>query len=474
MSKSSQSITQQQQLGLRLNPQQVRFGRLLEMSAPEFEEEVTRALEENPALEAVDPGRQISEMKDDEGNDFTETADDLQRADYGSDDEIPSYRLHAANSSADDAYCEPVAVESGPSGFAALEAQLADFETITPLEREAARYVLGNLDSNGYLTRTPQDIVDDLAMGAGMDVPLRVVENALGYVRRLEPHGLGAYDLRDCLLLQLNFMPYCGTVNCATEILRDHFDLFAKKHFDKLAAATDFPPYMVTDAIKLIRTLNPRPGAAIFGSEDDDRTRHITPDFNIEVDPSGKATVSLAGHIPELAVEESFMLPGSNAAAETFISERRAAAAEFISMASRRASTLMSVMTAIVKLQPEYFRTFDRSDLRPMVLRDIKELTGLDLSVISRATASKYAMTPDGMVSLKSLFSESLGEDADVSSHGIEAAIRRLIENEDKQSPLSDEAICNALQQSGMPVARRTVAKYRERMGFPVARLRKE
>ncbi len=474
MSKSSQSISQQQQLGLRLNPQQVRFGRLLEMSAPEFEEEVTRALEENPALEVVESAGAASVMKDDEGNDFTETAEELQRADYGSDDDIPSYRLHSSFRSADDSGFELVAADGGPSGFASLEAQLAEFESITPLEREAARYVLGNLDSNGYLTRSIRAIADDMAMGAGIEVPVSVVESAWRFVCRLEPHGIGATDLRECLSLQVSFMAQNDTTLCAAEILRDHFELFAKKHFDKIVTASKFPAGTVNDAIKLIRSLNPKPGAAIFGNEEDERTRHITPDFNIESDSTGKVTVALAGHVPELAIEESFRLPGANEAAEAFISERRDAASEFISMAERRAHTLMEVMKAIVRLQPAYFRTFDRSDLRPMVLRDVREQTGFDLSVISRATASKYAMTPDGMVSLKSLFSESVNDDGDVSAHSVESCIRKFITQEDKSAPLSDDAICRKLQAEGLDVARRTVAKYRERMGFPVARLRKE
>lgn len=474
MSKSSQSISQEQQLGLRLNPQQVRFGRLLEMSAPEYEEEVARALDENPALEAVGAADDAQLHKDDEGRDFTESAEELQRADYGSDEEVPYYRQFPVNDIAFSARYEPAATDSGSAAFPPLESQLVQFDGMTPAEREAATYVIGNLDSNGYLTRSIEAIADDMAMGAGLDVSARDVEHAWNYVRRLDPAGVGAVDLRDCLSLQIDRLMPSGTTLCAAEILRDYFDLFAKKHFDKIKEAMDYPSTIVDDAVRLIRSLNPKPGAQLETSGADDRMRHITPDFIIETDGAGNVSVALAGRVPELAIEETFALPGANEEAETFLRERRESAREFISMNQRRASTLMAVMEAIVRLQPAYFRSFDRQDLRPMVLRDIREATGLDLSVISRATASKYAMTPAGMVSLKSLFSESVSDSGDLSSHTVESRIRKLISGEDKSRPMSDEEIAVALQDDGLNVARRTVAKYRERMGFPVARLRKE
>lgn len=472
MSKSSQSITQEQQLGLRLNPQQVRFGRLLEMSDPEFEEEVARAIEENPALELVDNSDDASLQKDDEGQEFTESAEELQRADYGSDEEVPYYRLFPYNDVAFGPRYEPA--DGGSYDFASLEEQLMQFDTMTPVVREAAAYVIGNLDSNGYLTRSVYDIADDMEANAGVEVTPDDVDMAWKYVRRLDPAGIGAKDLRDCLILQVERLRPMSTTLCAEIILKRCFRLFAKKRFDKIKEEVGYPSTIVKDAIKLIRSLNPKPGALLELSGADDRMRHITPDFNIDVEPSGRVVVSLAGHQPELAVAESFRLPGAGEEAETFIGERRESAREFISMAERRATTLMAVMKAIVNLQPDYFRSFDRRDLRPMVLRDIRDITGLDLSVISRATASKYAMTPGGVVSLKSLFSESVDEDGNLSTHNVESAIRGIIEGEDKRDPLSDDAITGILHDKGLDVARRTVAKYRERMGFPVARLRKE
>ncbi len=484
MSGSSQTLSQNQQQQLRLSPQQVRFGRLLEMSAPEFDDEVTRMLDENPALEIIDSEEPVLSQPDDEGREFTESADDLQRADYGSDDDMPYYRTHISNRSTDDEIYEPIAVDNGPEGLASLEAQLAELD-ISPDEREVARYVIGNLDDNGYLVRSHEAIADDIAMGAGISVSPAFVRRVVDIVRTLDPAGIGAYDLRDCLLLQLDRMPVIKPVTSARKILSDYFDLFSKKHFDRIQTTLRLSDREFDDTIKLIRSLNPKPGVLLETSGDSDRMNHISPDFDITVDSDGMVSVSLVsgraglGIAPDFNVEQINRLEHravadkrSNEAA-TFVRERYEAASEFIDMATRRAETLRKVIEAIIQLQYEFFQSNDRARLRPMVLRDVRELTGLDLSVISRATSGKFAMTPGGMVSLKSLFSESVNDDGDLSAHFIEASIRRLIEGEDKEQPLTDEAMCKILKAEGHEVARRTVAKYRERMGFPVARLRR-
>jgi len=484
MSSSSQSLSQTQQQQLRLSPQQVRFGRLLEMSAPEFEDEVARMLDENPALEKSDNDSSPVSQTDDEGREFTESADDLQRADYSSDEEIPYYCTQISNRSADDEYYEPVAVDNGPDGTAALDAQLAEFD-IAPEEREVARYVIGNLDSNGYLSRTPESISDDLAIGAGITASPAFVRRCIDIVRSLDPAGIGAYDLRDCLLLQLRRMPEDYTVRTATKVLSEYFDLFSKKHFDRIRSALKLSGRDFNDVMKLIRSLNPKPGALLEIAGADDRLSHISPDFEIMLDPDGTISATLLSNAPDLSISPDFNVSqiekiekqnvGDKRSAEAaaFLRERYDAAAEFIDMAARRADTLRRVMQAVIRLQYDFFVTNDRSKLRPMVLRDIRDLTGLDLSVISRATSGKYAMTPGGMVSLKSLFSESVNDEGNLSAHFIEASIRKLIDAEDKAKPLSDEAICAMLKAKGLDVARRTVAKYRERMGIPVARLRR-
>lgn len=484
MSSSSQSLAQHQQQQLRLSPQQVRFGRLLEMSAPEFEDEVTRMLDENPALEKSESDTAPVSQADDEGHEFTESADELQRADYGSDEEVPYYRTQISNRSADDDYYEPVAVDNGPDGYAALEAQLAELD-IAPEEREIARYVIGNLDSNGYLSRSPESIADDLAMGLGITVSPAFVRRAIDIVRSLDPAGIAAYDLRDCLLLQLRRMPDEPVVRNAIKVLSEYFDLFSKKHFDRIRSALKLSGRDFDEVMKLIRSLNPKPGALLEMAGADDRMSHISPDFEIMIDPDGTISATLLSHAPDLSISPDFSVSRIDsiekhnggdkrmAEAAAFLRERYDAAAEFIDMAARRNDTLRRVIQAVIKLQYDFFLTNDRSKLRPMVLRDIRDLTGLDLSVISRATSGKYAMTPGGMVSLKSLFSESVNEEGNLSAHFIEASIRKLVDAEDKTKPLSDEAICAMLKEKGLDVARRTVAKYRERMGIPVARLRR-
>lgn len=471
-------LSQQQQMRLRLNPKQVRFGRVLEMSAPEFEDEVRRAIDENPALEEVQSPE--AELRaDDEGNEFNESAEDLQRADFANDDEIPSYRLNSP-SDPNYEYREPTAVDESISADELLMAQLADFD-LSDIQREIARYVIGNIDSNGYLTRSANEIADDIAMGAGVYVEPGQVCEVINLVRSLDPAGIAARDLRDCLLLQLQRRdPADQDTARATEIVRDRFDLFSRKRFDKIKEAMQLSDEQFAHALRVITALNPKPASSLETFDSDDRLRHIVPDYNVDVSDDGQVTVQLAGRVPELVIEQSFNISDEATApnrrdreAAAFIRARRDEAAEFIDMAHRRSATLMAVIEAIIRLQPEFFHSFDRADLRPMVLRNIQELTGLDLSVISRATASKYMMTPQGMFALKSLFSEGVGDDGATSSHAIEQAIRAIISAEDTANPLSDAEICQQLKNKGMDVARRTVAKYRERLGFPIARLRR-
>lgn len=479
----SQTLSQTQQQQLKLSPQQVRFGRLLEMSLPEFEEEVKRVLDENPALETSENSETPLPQKDDEGRDFTESAEQLQLADYSSDDDVPYYRTNISNASADDTWYEPVAVDNGPTGIASLETQLADLD-IGPEEREVASYVINTLDSNGYLTRPAAAIADDFAMGAGFSVSTRLVDRAIEIVRSLDPAGIGARDLRDCLLLQVERLPEIPEVRSARRILNEMFDLFSKKHYDRIRSLLRLSEGDFDRVLRLIRSLNPKPGSLLETVDSNDRLSHITPDFEVVVDPGGQMSTVLLGSLPDIDIAPEFRIENiealeknatgrSGQEASRFLRERYDAAREFIDMANRREDTLRRVIQAIVSLQQPFFRTNDRSLLRPMVLRDIRELTGFDLSVISRATAGKYVMTPGGMVALKSLFSESVNDEGDLSAFYIQSVMKKIIDAEDKSHPLSDEAICAKLKEQGLNVARRTVAKYRERMGFPVARLRR-
>ncbi len=466
MDRQSQHLTQQQQLGMKLNPRQVAFGRLLEMSAPEFEDEVRRAVDENPALEVVE-----SQPAPAPEGDFNETAEQLQQADYAGPDDMPSYRLNLPRSSSYEDFTHGSGqADDTASGYELLERQL-DLEELSPRDRTIATYIIGNIDSNGYLARMPEAIADDISIAAGIEVDAAEVGRVLRVVQGLDPAGIAAADLRECLLLQLRRMdPERQDVADARMIVADKFDLFTKGHLDR----TGLPRERLELALKVIRGLNPKPGALLELSGSADRTRHISPDFYVDVDPDGRVNVSLAGKVPELAVERSFRLDNGRPSDVAFIRGRREEAQSFIDMSHRRTRTLLDVMEAIVRLQPEFFTDYDRSRLRPMVLKDVGRLTGLDLSVISRATASKYVSTPHGIFSVKSLFSEASGDNADTSSHAVLAAIDRIIRQEDPSEPLTDEAICAALSREGIDIARRTVAKYRERLGVPVARLRRK
>lgn len=473
--KEQLRMEQQQRLQQRLNIHNVVLGRMLEMSAPEFEEEVNRQLDDNPALELIDD----SAPADIAENDFDETAEQLQMADYADADDIPVYRLDPRNSSPDDAAVDAVslAVDDSESAFEILLRRLASESDLDETGLRIGSYIIGNLDSNGYLTRPLADIADDMAVAEGIDPTRAQMTQAFAAVRRLDPAGIGAVDLRDCLLLQLDRRKPSPAADMARRIVDEHFDMFSKKHYDRLAAALDTDMDTLGEALDLILTLNPRPGAALAESGSATRARHITPDFILDYDHSDDTmTVHLAGRRTRLGIEDSFNVDpkgGTSDAARAFIRSKRDEAANFIRLAELRADTLTVIARAIASIQRDFFATGDRTLLRPMILRDVAEVTGLDLSVISRAVAGKYILTPHGMYPLKFFFSEHPKDEAGPSSHLIAETIRQMIESENKKNPLSDQAIMDALVAGGFDIARRTVAKYRERLGFPVARLRK-
>ncbi|MCM1077702.1 MAG: RNA polymerase factor sigma-54 [Bacteroides sp.] len=475
--KGSLKLSLTQKMQQRLSPLQMHFVRLLEMSGPEIEDEVRREVDDNPALEIVDSGEAMSP-----DDDFNESAEDLQLADYRDEDEIPSYRLGTRNTQPDDSYLEPVVVADEGSLGDNLIRQLAETD-ISETDMSIARYIIGNLDDNGYLTRTLTQILDDLAINAGIDVDMDRLRKIVARVRALDPAGVCAYDLRDCLALQLQRMKPSPTRDLALEIVEHYFDIFSLRHFDRLASMLGVDRDRLRDADELIRSLNPKPGGQLGDSEGDEKSRHIIPDFIVEVDGEN-LTLTLVNNIPELAIERSFasdghgFIGGSSSKlrqeARMFINRKREEAGEFIELLRFRQETLYKVMQAIVKLQHDFFMSDDESTLRPMILKDVSAETGFDLSVISRATAGKYVATSGGVYPLKFFFNEKVGTDEESSSHEILAALRSIISAENPSHPLSDDAIMKMLTEKGYDIARRTVAKYRERLGIPVARLRKK
>lgn len=473
----------------RLSPRQVRLVRLLEMSEPEMEEEVRRQLDDNPALTEADNHLTDGSDAPHADDSHAETAEQLQRADYLDEDDIPFYRQNISNTSADDSHYEPTAIASDETLGESLERQLAELP-LSDRQITLGRYIIGNIDDNGYMTRSPLQLEDDLAIDAGIEVEPHELAEMIERVRSLDPPGVGAVDLRDSLLLQLQRMSAdTPGLKVATEIVRDYFDLFSMRHFDRLESAMNIDRDTLREAEALIRTLDPKPGSRIGGSDADDRLRHITPDFLVETDDNSRVSVSMPSRLPALAIESSFDVADSpesvtadtvpsgasarRAQALEFVTRKRDDANEFIDLVKTRRSTLMKVMEAIVRYQKVFFLTDDETRIRPMVLRDISAMTGLDLSMISRATSGKYVATARGVYPLKFFFNERLSDQEDASTHEINDVLRGLIDREDPSSPLSDDALTEQLNAMGYNIARRTVAKYRERLGLPVARLRR-
>lgn len=469
------NLTIEQKLQQRLTPLQVQFVRMLEMTGPEVEEEIRRVVDENPALEVVN-----NELEDiSSENLFNESAEEMQRADYGSEDDIPNYRLEARNYSADDKYFEPIAVATSDTLIESLTSQLSELD-LTPTQQAIAQYIIGNLDDNGYITRNLSNIADDIEVYTGLYVSNDEMRNMLLKVQSLDPAGIAAVDLRECLLLQLRRRKKTEINDIAIEIIADYFDLFSKKHFDRLKSLLNISTEQLQDAFSLIKSLNPKPGGILDGVSDD-RSRHIVPDFQVEI-IGDNLSLTLLNNIPELQIEQSFSTNNSEQIstrqqreAQVFIKQKRDEATGFISIIKKRQETLYNIMLAILKIQRDFFLNEDDEALiRPMILNDVKAITGYDLSVISRATAGKYVTTQYGTYPLKLFFNERPKDDDDISSHEILAALKDIIANEDKQHPLSDETITSLLKEKKYDIARRTVAKYREKLGIPVARLRKE
>lgn len=460
----AQELKLNQRLGQFLTQQQLRFVRLLEMNAPELDDEVERELEANPALDVAEPGPE---------SDVNALGDDA----------TPVYLRRANNNSADVAEREFAPVDNEETLYDHLQRQISEQEE-DPQVVAMAEYITGNLDSNGYLRRSLDMMLEDMAYNHDTEVPRGIGEKALALVRSLDPAGVGADNLRDCLLLQLRRLPKSVERDDAIEILSRQFEAFSMRHSHKIITALHINKERIDAANDLILTLNPKPGAA-YGGEAEAAAGVIVPDFIVSRE-EGELYISLNNRYPELAVEESFAEAmrgmerrrGRPRKGTEFVSSGYSEARDFINVLKQRQQTMLAVMTAIVEMQREYFETADVYTLRPMMLKDIKRITGFDESVVSRATANKYVAMPWGaVVALRSFFSaevNSEGKDESVTNRKIEAKIRSLVDAEDKRHPLSDEKLREALKLEGYDISRRTIAKYRDRQGILVARLRKE
>lgn len=457
---SGQSLALDQRLTMRLSAQQLRFVKLLEFNAPELEDAIEREIEDNPALEVV------------------EEAPQQER-------ELPRYRTDVNNTSADDwSNYDFSPADSGETLYDSLLRQLSE-RNLSENELNAAKYIVGNLDSNGYLRRQLPNIINDMAFGPGIEVSIDEAQTALDTVKDLEPYGVGASDLRECLLIQLKHLSESQERDDAIKIIDSQFEAFSMKHTHRIITGLKMDKERVKNAIDLIVSLNPKPGASI--NPDSENANIIIPDLIIN-NEDGDLSVALNNRIPELDIDRSFSeaVREMEATAKKrakkgseFVITRFNDAKDFIRILKQRQETLISVMTAIMKIQEEYFQTQDVYRLKPMMIKDVAALTGFDLSVISRATNNKYVATPWGIFPLRFFFSDSIGDEGDdtteiLTNRKIEAEISALVEKEDKRHPLSDEKIRQEMQERGYDVSRRTVAKYRARQGIPVARLRKE
>lgn len=475
-------------LSQKLSPQQIQLMKLIQLPTQAFEQRLKQELEENPALETGKEERKddfddnFDNSQDDyEDNDKIE-AEDINVDDYLSDDEIPDYRTSANNYSADDDE-KSVPYASGITFTQHLINQLNTFR-LSDEERDIAEFLVGSVDESGYIRRNLSDIVDDLAFTQSVYTDEEKVENILKKVQQLDPAGVAARSLQECLSIQLHRKEKHPDVELAIEIIDQAFEKFTKKHYKKLMQKFDVNEEQLKEAIHEIERLNPKPGGSYAGNNR--IVEHVVPDFAIKI-VDGELELTLNGrNAPELHVSREYnnMLKGYKESkdkskqqkdAVLFIKQKLDAAKWFIEAIKQRQQTLFVTMSAIMHYQKEYFLTGDERKLKPMILKDIADEIDMDVSTVSRVANSKYVDTPYGTKLIKEFFSESMTNDQgeEVSTREIKKILETVIEEEDKKKPLTDAALSKILKEKGYPIARRTVAKYREQLDIPVARLRK-
>jgi len=470
----------------KLSPQQIQLMKLIQLPTQAFEEKIKQEIEENPALEG---GKEDKDDFDtDSQNEYdesgTETIEtDINIDDYLSDDEMPSYKLQSNNYSSDDDE-KNIPYASGTSFNQYLKSQLNTLR-LTEKEQQIAEFLVGSIDGSGYIRRPLEDIVDDLAFSENIITDEEEVKRMLQHVQQLDPAGVGAQSLEECLLIQLKRKPETVSRNLAILILENSFEHFVKKHYKKLKHKFDITDDQLKDAVHEIEKLNPKPGGSYSGNTK--IVEQIVPDFSIKI-IEGNLDLSLnSRNAPELHISNEYnnMLRGyadskdkskSQKDAVQFIKQKLDAAKWFIDAIKQRQQTLLLTMNAIMHLQKDYFLTGDERKLKPMILKDIADKINMDVSTVSRVANSKYVDTPYGTKLIKEFFSESMKNEQgkDVSTKEIKKILQTVIEKENKKKPLTDDKLVGLLKEKGYLIARRTIAKYREQLNIPVARLRKE
>ena len=481
-----QKLSLQQKLLQKLSPQQIQVIKLLEIPTMQLEQRIKKELEENPVLELEsdnpefdeEPG-EATELKSEKDEDNEEFSFD----DYmNEEEEIPSYRLSTSNYSKDDKYID-IPFSVGTSFHESLYEQLGML-SLTETQKQLAEYIIGNIDDDGYLRRDLMSISDDLAFNLNMEVSEEELHQILMEVQELDPPGVGARNLKECLTIQLN-RKKGSTFDLAKIIVNDFFDEFTKKHYEKIQKKLELSDDELKNAIDHILKLNPKPGSS-YSNPLNRSNQHIVPDFILE-NVDGELSLSLnQRNVPELRINETYLemlhslsngiKKKNQKEALMFVKQKLDSARWFIDALEQRHHTLLLTMSEIISFQKEYFLDGDETKLRPMILKDIAERTGLDISTISRVSNSKYIQTNFGVFPLKFFFSEGLQKDdgEEVSTREIKKILQDCIDNEDKRKPVTDERLAEILKEKSYNIARRTVAKHREQLGIPVARLRKE
>jgi|TARA_B100001059_G_scaffold48173_3_gene41139 RNA polymerase sigma-54 factor len=474
-------------LSQKLSPQQIQLMKLVQLPTQAFEERIKQELEENLALERgkEDATEDFEEgYSNEEFDDNTQiNTEDINVDDYLSDDVIPDYRLHANNYSSDqDDKSIPYA--SGSSFTQQLTDQLNTYR-LEEQEYLIAKFLIGSIDDSGYMRRPLLDLTDDLAFTQNIYTDVETIEKVLKVVQQLDPAGVGARDLQECLLIQLQRKAQTPHTELAGLIVEKTFEKFTKKHYLKLQKKFNITENQLKDAIQEIERLNPKPGSSF--SNNLSSVEHVVPDFTIKIVDGVLSLTLNARNAPELHISKSYseMLLGYKASKEKskaqkeavqFIKQKLDSAKWFIDAIRQRQQTLYVTMSAIMQYQKAYFLSGDEEQLRPMILKDIADEIEMDISTVSRVANSKYVNTPYGTKLIKEFFSESMTNDQgeEVSTREIKSILKTVIVEEDKKKPLTDEKLAKILKEKGYPIARRTVAKYREQLEFPVARLRKE
>ncbi|MDR1171493.1 MAG: RNA polymerase factor sigma-54 [Bacteroidales bacterium] len=470
----------QQKLIQKLSPQQIQMIKLLEIPTMQLEERIKDELEENPALEE---GRDKIDDTDDQGQqDADNDNTDLSIDEYLNTDDTPLYKLSTKNFNKEEQKAE-IPFSVGSSFHDQLESQLG-LRNISERQYLLADYLIGNIDDDGYLRRRLDAVADDMAFSMGVETTEDELESALKVIQEFDPPGVGARDLQECLVLQLNQKEETPEIKMAKTILNTYFDEFTKKHYDKIIARLGITEEELKDSVAEILKLNPKPGGSF---QSDKVAEHIIPDFLLE-NKDGALQLSLnSRNVPELRVSRIYsdMLDAysknkqdkQNKEAVSFLKQKLDSAKWFIDAIKQRQNTLIHTMEAIINYQQEYFLSGgDEALLNPMILKDIADATGLDISTVSRVANSKYVQTPFGIFPLKFFFSEGLQTDSgeEVSTREIKKILQECVDSESKRKPLTDDELAAILQEKGYQIARRTVAKYREQLNIPVARLRKE